>query len=194
MIVSYSSDAPAANEKPLEVSGEDVFVFPTSFAQRRLWVLDQLEPGNPAYNLPTAFHFRGLLSVAAVGQSLNEILRRHEILRTTFVSMDGQPVQVIALPDPHPLTVVDLRALSQSERQAAVQRLTTEEVQRSFDLTRGPLLRATLLHLDEEEHVLLLTVHHIVFDGWSMEVFLHELAALYDAFSAGRPSPLPQLL
>src|SRR5438309_102280 len=121
MTASCSSDALAVNEKTLKASGEDVCVFPMSFAQRRLWVLDQLEPGNPAYNFPLAFHFRGLLNVAAVEQSLNEILRRHEILRTSFATMDEQPVQVIALPEPYPLTVVDLKALSQSERQAEVQ-------------------------------------------------------------------------
>ncbi|MDY7077386.1 MAG: amino acid adenylation domain-containing protein [Chloroflexota bacterium] len=167
--------------------------FPLSFAQQRLWFLDQLEPGSPLYNIPSAVRLTGRLNEAALEQSLNEIVRRHEILRTTFARNNGQPVQVIAPQLALTLPIVDLRDQPESKREAEVLRLATEEAQRPFDLTTGPLLRATLLWLDEEEYVALLTMHHIVSDGWSMGVLIGEIAALYEAFSSGKPSPLPDL-
>jgi len=166
---------------------------PLSFAQERLWFLEQLEPGNTAYNIAAAYRLRGPLDVAALERSLNEIVRCHEVLRTTFATMDGRPVQVIAPEMSLTLPVEDLQELPEAEREAEAQRLLTEEAQRPFDLEKGPLLRAALLRLDEEEHVLLLTMHHIVSDGWSMGVFNRELAVLYEAFSVGKPSPLPEL-
>lgn len=162
---------------------------PLSFAQQRLWFLNQLEPSSLTYNLPTAVSLTGPLIVAAMERSINEIRRRHEALRTTFVVEDGQPVQVISPPVPWPLPVVDLTEVTATEQEAEVQQL----VQQPFDLTRGPLWRTTLLRLGEEEHVLFLSMHHIVFDDWSFAVFLQELAALYEAFSAGKPSPLAEL-
>ena len=166
---------------------------PLSFAQQRLWFLNQLEPDNPFYNEPTAIRIKGSLNVAALEQSLNEIVRRHETLRTTFVTVNGQPVQVIASALTLALPVVNLREVSDLERDAETQRLATEEAQQRFDLTQGSLLRTTLLQLGEEEHVLLLTIHHIVFDEWSMGVLLRELATLYEAFSNGKRSPLVEL-
>ena len=167
-----------------------------SYAQERLWFLDQLEPDNPAYNISTAFRLSGLLDVAVLEQSLNEIVRRHEVLCTTFATfatVDGRPVQVIA-PDLNlTLPVEDLRKIPETKREAEAQRLLSEEAQRPFDLARGPLLRTTLLRLDEEEHVLLLTMHHIICDDWSVGVLNRELAVLYEAFSAGKPSPFPEL-
>ncbi len=168
---------------------------PLSFAQQRLWFLDQLEPNSSLYNIPRAVRLAGRLNVTALERSLDEIVRRHEALRTIFAYADGSPVQVIA---PAPVTtaalpLVDLSELPKSEREAQTQRLATEEAQCPFDLSQGPLMRAKLLRLDDEEHVLLLTMHHIVSDGWSMEVFWRELAALYDAFANGQPSPLPEL-
>ncbi|RMF32232.1 MAG: non-ribosomal peptide synthetase, partial [Chloroflexi bacterium] len=166
---------------------------PLSFAQQRLWFLDQLEPGSPFYNIPTAVRLTGPLDVAALEASLNEILRRHESLRTTFPTVDGRPRQQIAPELTLSLPVIDLRGLPEAEREAQALRLATEEAQRPFDLAQGPLIRALLLQLDDDDHIALLTMHHIVSDGWSMGILIQEIAVLYDAFSQGRPSPLPEL-
>lgn len=167
--------------------------FPLSFAQARLWFLEQLEPGNPFYNQSAAVHLLGRLNLAALEQSFNEILRRHEVLRTTFTVVEGQPVQVIAPTLPLTLPVVDLQKLPEAERKGEVLRRATEEGQQSFNLSKTPLLRCTLLRLDETEYVLLFTMHHIISDAWSKGVLLRELAILYEAFSIGKPSPLPEL-
>ncbi|HEX8349346.1 MAG TPA: condensation domain-containing protein, partial [Hymenobacter sp.] len=164
-----------------------------SFAQARLWFLEQLEPGSGAYNIPAAVRLTGSLDVATLEQSLNEIVQRHEALRTTFRMVSGETIQVIAPVKALTLQLVDLRDLPEATQEASVERLATESAQQPFDLAIGPLLRAKLLHLNEAEHVLLLTMHHIVSDGWSMGVMIRELAALYEAFSTGKPSPLPQL-
>ena len=174
---------------PVERFGEML----VSFAQARLWFLEQLEPGSSAYNIPAAVRLTGSLDVAVLEQNLNEIVQRHEVLRTTFGMVSGEPRQVIAPALALTLRWVDLRDLPEAQQEIQVDRLATEEAQQPFDLAKGPLLRATLLHLGEAEHVLLLTMHHIVSDGWSMGVLIRELAALYQAFSTGKPSPLPQL-
>ena len=166
---------------------------PLSFAQQRLWLLDQLEPNNTAYNMPAALRLVGSLNIAALEQSFNEIARRHEVLRTPFTEVNGQPVQVIAPNLTLKIPIVDLQVLPEAERDAEVLRLAAKETQLPFDLARGPLLRVTLLRLGLSEHVLLLTMHHIVSDAWSDGVFIRELAALYEAFCAGQPSPLPEL-
>ena len=166
---------------------------PLSFAQQRLWFLDQLEPGSTVYNVPGTVRIRGQLNVAALDQSLNEIVTRHEVLRTTFSTVGGQPVQIIASSLSLSLPVVDLSAQAETEREEDAQRLAREEARRPFDLARGPLVRATLLRLAHEDHVLLLSLHHIVCDGWSMGVFYRELSVLYQAFSNGQPSPLTAL-
>ena len=140
-----------------------------------------------------AVRLRGPLQVDALVQSFQEIVRRHEVLRTTFTSVAGQPLQVIGPTAHFPVSVVDMRDLSQHEREAQGYLLAQADVQRPFDLAQGPLLRATLVRLTDEEYVLLLTMHHIVSDGWSHGVFWRELAVLYDAFTAGQPSPLPPL-
>ncbi|MHC5724569.1 MAG: condensation domain-containing protein, partial [Nostoc sp.] len=164
-----------------------------SFAQQRLWLLDQLNPGNHTYNISVAIHLKGLLDVRALDQSLAEIVRRHEALRTTFTAVDGQSLQVIASDLKWTLPIVPLRELFETERQQESQRLITESVQQSFDLASGPLLRAVLQELSEIEHILLLTIHEIVGDDWSLGVLLQELATLYEAFSNGLPSPLVEL-
>lgn len=164
-----------------------------SFAQQRSWFLDQLTPQNPFYNMPKAMRLVGQLNAAALERTLNEIVRRHDTLRTTFASIDGKPVPYVVSTLTLPLPLVDLQPIPASKREAEAQRLMVQEVQRPFDLSRGPLVRALLLRLDEEEHILLLTMHHIVSDGWSTGIVLHELAALYAAFQAGQPSPLPEL-
>jgi amino acid adenylation domain-containing protein len=176
----------------LQKKGNESGSFPLSFAQRRLWFLDQLDPGSPTYNVPIAFRVAGPLDKAVLEQSFNEIVRRHEALRTTFPAVDGEPIQVISPVLTVPVPVVDCRELPESEREAEVQRLANGEARRPFDLAQGPLLRTTLLRLGEEEHVLLLTMHHIVSDGWSAGILIRELAVLYEAFAAGKSSPLSE--
>ncbi|HUZ95886.1 MAG TPA: amino acid adenylation domain-containing protein [Edaphobacter sp.] len=164
-----------------------------SFAQQRLWFFDQLEPGLSAYNIPAAVRLKGLLNLAALEWSLNEIIKRHESLRTTFGKAAGRPTQLIAPALTIKLSVVDVRKLPTGEREAEVRRLVTAEAQLPFDLSRGPLLRGTVLRLGDEEHVGLLTMHHIVSDGWSTGILIQELETLYLAFCAGESSPLPAL-
>src|SRR5205085_5906200 len=166
---------------------------PLSFAQQRLWFLDQLEPGNSFYNIPAAMCLRGRLAQDALAQSLNEIVRRHESLRTTFSVVNGQPVQLISAPQPLDITTVDLRKLPASERLAQLNTLAADEARQPFDLTVGPLMRVALLRLDEEEYVLLLTLHHIIADGWSLGVLLRELSTLYAACTTAAPAPLAPL-
>jgi amino acid adenylation domain-containing protein/thioester reductase-like protein len=166
---------------------------PLSFAQQRLWFLDQLEPGNPAYNIPTAvIHLTGRLDAPALAHSLQSLVKRHESLRTRFTLVDGRPVQEIG-PVDCPLSVIDLRHLPAAEQPEQVRRLALAEACLSFDLARGPLLRTSLLRLAGDRHVLLLTMHHIVSDGWSMGVFYRELAHLYRAYVAGQSPSLPPL-
>jgi amino acid adenylation domain-containing protein len=164
---------------------------PLSFAQERLWFLDRLDGASPVYNLPSALRLAGRLDVAALAGALTEITRRHAALRTAFAEREGRPVQVIAPPVPFPLPLVDLSGLAAAEPE--VRRLAIEEALRPFDLQRGPVLRATLLRLAEAEHAVLFTLHHIAGDAWSIGVLTQEVAALYRAFAAGRPSPLPEL-
>jgi len=169
---------------------------PLSFAQERLWFLDRLQPGNTAYNIPLALAARGDARPAALAAALCEMVRRHEVLRTTFGLRGGRAVQVIAPPSPWMLPVVDLAALPARDRAAEASRLATQEAGRPFDLERGPVLRTTLLRLAPSEHALLLNVHHIAADGWSLGVMTAEIAALYRAAATpGQPSasPLPPL-
>src|SRR5262249_20587380 len=154
---------------------------------------DQLLPGNPLYNESNASRLRFLLNVPALKWSLNEILRRHEALRTTFHASPRGPVQLVSAAHELNLPVTDLGHLPRAEREAEALRLAQEEGRRPFDLTHGPLVRAELLRLGPDDHVFVLTMHHIVCDGWSMGVFFRELKDLYTAFCAGRPSPLPEL-
>jgi FkbM family methyltransferase len=166
---------------------------PVSFAQQRLWFLNRLEPDSAAYNVPVAVRLAGALEVEALGRALSEVVARHESLRTSFELGEGGPVQIIREPAPLRLEVNDLTILPEAERETEARRLAAEEAGRPFDLAAGPLVRVRLLKLAEEEHVLLLTMHHVVSDGWSMGVLVREVAALYEAFAAGRPSPLAEL-
>ncbi|HKH44071.1 MAG TPA: amino acid adenylation domain-containing protein, partial [Thermoanaerobaculia bacterium] len=166
---------------------------PVSFAQERLWLLDQLLPGTPAYNIPGAIRLRGALDRAALARAVDEIVRRHAALRTVFTATAGQPVQRIEAWRPRPLPCADLSGLPVETRDAEVRRLAAAEAARPFDLARGPLFRVALLLLGPREHVALFAMHHIVSDGWSMGVFYREVGALYAAFAAGRPSPLAPL-
>ncbi len=171
----------------------NVDVFPASFAQQRLWFLSQLEPDSASYNTALAVRLRGSLNREATAQSLSEIVRRHEVLRTTFDEVDGELVQVIVADHPKDLPVTDFSMESPSTREASAAAAAQAEAHRPFDLRAGPLLRARLLKLAPLEHVLVLTLHHIVCDGWSSQILAREFVALYEAFDAGLPSPLPPL-
>ncbi|MET0399178.1 MAG: amino acid adenylation domain-containing protein, partial [Longimicrobiaceae bacterium] len=166
---------------------------PLSFAQQRLLVVDRLDAGGAAYNIPAALRLRGSLDTGALRAALGELVRRHETLRTTIVEQGGGPVQVVHPPTPAALPVVELDRLSGDAREREAERLAAAEAVRPFDLARGPLLRSTLLRLGGDDHVLLVSMHHVVSDGWSMDVLVREVSALYAAFGRGRPSPLPEL-
>ena len=166
---------------------------PLSFAQKRLWFLDRLEPGGSAYNIPVALRMWGSLSVAAMAACLLEIAQRHEPLRTTFAEVEEEAVQVIAPAIDLPLPLVDLAELPARLQEREWARLERTAAERGFDLARGPLLRVLLARLRSEEHVALFSLHHIISDAWSMGVFLRELATLYGAWLSGHPSPLPEL-
>ncbi|MEP6515217.1 amino acid adenylation domain-containing protein [Microcoleus vaginatus] len=166
---------------------------PLSFAQQRLWFLDRLQPGDPAYNIPAAVRLKGAIDVTALERSFQAVINRHEALRTTFGEVEGRPIQLI-IPEPtFALSVIDLQHFPQSQREAEAMRLAAEEAQQPFDLANWPLMRVTLLQLDDTEFILLLTIHHIVADGWSLGVLVREMATLYEAFCTGKPSPLPEL-
>lgn len=166
---------------------------PLSFSQERLWFIQQLQPDSSAYNVSLAFRLQGLLNISVLEDSLNEIIQRHEALRTTFLASENQPVQVISPNLNLTLPVVDLQELSERERETQVFQLVKNEVEQPFDLEQGSLLRFSLVQVREHEYVLLLSVHHIAFDGWSEGVLWRELTALYTAFSTGKPSPLSKL-
>ncbi|MEK6283066.1 MAG: amino acid adenylation domain-containing protein [Acidobacteriota bacterium] len=166
---------------------------PLSLTQQRLWFLYQLDPSSSVYNLFVAARLKGRLEISALQEALNEVVRRHEVLRTTFSMIDRQPMQIIAPALSLKLAIVDLSDLPDAERQTRAQRLSTQESQQPFDLERGPLLRTSLLRLAREEHQLLMTMHHIISDAWSLDVLVREVVALYEAYSNGKPSPLPAL-
>ena len=155
------------------------------------WI--SLSLGALLYNVPSALQLTGPLNVQALEQSLTSIVRRHESLRTTFSLVDGEPVQIIQDAAEHRLEIADLTGLDEEPRRREADRLIQEEAQRPFDLRRGPVFRTSLLRLAAEEHILLLTLHHIVSDGWSQGVLRKELSALYNGFSQGKPDTLPQL-
>ncbi len=184
------SAMPAA--PPREVD-EGTFAFPLSFAQQRLWFLDQMAPGNTAYNVTGARHLRGRLDAAALERALDEVRRRHESLRTVFRLRGGEPVQVVLPWRPAPLPLADVSAMPRPGQEAEVDRRVAEMAGTPFDLAAGPLVRAELVRLGDEEHVFVFGMHHVVSDGWSMGVFNRELRTLYEAFAAGLPSPLPEL-
>ncbi|BAZ14328.1 amino acid adenylation domain-containing protein [Calothrix sp. NIES-4071] len=175
------------------MSSQEVFIFGASFAQQRLWFFDQLLPGNAIYSVPTVIRLHGSLHVGALEFALNEIVRRHETLRTTFTILSEQLVQVIAPSFLISINTLDLRELSTSEREAQAKSIITQEIERPFDLSSEPLLRVILLKVLENEHILLLNMHHIVCDDWSIGVLISELGALYTAKVKNQPSPLSEL-
>ncbi|WP_224242634.1 non-ribosomal peptide synthetase [Hyalangium gracile] len=182
----------AAQTASAPASGEE-YVLPASFAQSRLWFLDRLQPGGRAYNVPTAVRLTGRLDVEALRRGLEALVHRHETLRTRFEVENEEVVQVISPPAPFPLEVVDLTALPSEGKEAEVERRVEETAGFLFDLARGPIVVARLILVAPGESVLVVTMHHIVSDGWSIGVFLRELAALYNGFARGVPAQLPEL-
>jgi amino acid adenylation domain-containing protein/FkbM family methyltransferase len=166
---------------------------PLSFTQQRLWFIDRLAPGGSAYNIPASVRIQGALDLAVLGRVLQEIVSRHESLRTRIEVMKGEARQVIQDQITVPLAVIDVSPQQEEELGAAARRLAREEIQRPFDLQRGPLLRGCLLKLSEQDHVLVVTMHHVISDGWSLGILIREVSALYKAFSAGEASPLAEL-
>jgi fengycin family lipopeptide synthetase B len=171
---------------------QEVFAFPASYAQQRLWFLEQLSPGNVAYLVPLHIDWDGPLDADVLARALNEVVRRHEALRTCFASVAGQPVQVIVPALTLDLPFVDLSTLPADEAEAEAQRLLRAETERPFELWRAPLVRPLLLRTAPARHLLSLTLHHAVCDGWSLGVLRRELRCLYSAFSCALPSPLPE--
>ncbi|ASS75413.1 hypothetical protein CIG75_10705 [Tumebacillus algifaecis] len=188
-VLAAGDDVSALPMVPIDRSGKLV----TAFNQERVWYLDRMDPGTPAYNVPTAMRLTGPLDIDSLEKSFNEIVRRHESLRTVFGEEAGSVYQRI-LPNRHwPIAFHDLRNLSAELQEAEVKRLLSQEAQTNFDLTTGPLFSTALLQVGEEDYIWSLTIHHIITDGWSMGVFSKELAVLYTAYSTGQESPLPEL-
>ena len=180
-------------EVPILKRRSNAGTLPLSYAQQRLWFLDQLQPNSSAYNISSALRLRGELRVELLERAMEEIVRRHEVLRTRFENVGGEPRQVIEVESRVGLPVVDLSGLESREREVEVRKQAQEESEGAFDLGRGPLLRVKLVRLGEQEHVLLVTMHHIVSDGWSMGIMVQECGELYQAYSEGRESGLAEL-
>jgi hypothetical protein len=193
MTDAFLSDPASVATLSEDAAVEDVYVFPLSFAQQRLWFFQQMYPESPAYNMPVALRLRGELEVGPLHAALNEVFRRHEVLRTIIDLIDGQPAQIISPALTVSLPVVDLSDLPATEREAEARRLASAEVAEAFDLRRGPLCRVKLLRVSREDHVLMMVLHHIISDGWSIDLLMQEVARLYAAYAVGQDSPLPEL-
>ncbi len=191
-ILALGDAAPRMRIVPLE-AGRRAARTPLSFAQQRLWFLDELEPGGAAYNISSGLRLRGPLDAASLALSLRELVRRHQVLRTTFPATAGEPEQVVGAPCDVAIECSDLRELPEEARLAEARRLSSSAANRPFDLARDPMLRALCLRLADDEHELVITVHHIAADGWSLDVLWRELGVLYSSYIAGRPSPMPEL-
>ncbi len=187
--VKQTAEPPADQIEPAAREG----VLPLSFAQQRFWYLDRLHPGNPAYNCCALLRVTGPLNVPALEQAINQIIHRHEALRTIFPDVEGWPAQVILSDQPITLLVTDLSTLPNAKAEAAQQRFAEAEAERPFDLSTGPLIRAGVRRIDDREHLVQVTMHHIVSDGWSLGVFCREVSIIYEAFAAGSPTSLPPL-
>ena len=172
---------------------QEVFVFPASFAQQRLWLIHQLEPDDPSYNVPTVLRLEGSLNVDALQRALDEVVRRHEVLRTTFEIVNDGPAQIIHPQFRIPIDVIDLGDVAAAERWSEAIAQVTKEAWQPFNMEEGPLLRALLLRLDDDDHLSILTMHHIISDAWSRTVLVEEISALYDAYLHERTSPLAEL-
>src|SRR5579859_7815783 len=192
-IADLDPEKRALLEQRLAQQGESFHAFPLSFAQERLWFLDRLEPGAALYTIPTMVALHGALDVAALHGALQQLVQRHESLRTTFPAIEGRPVQHVAAHLELPLTRIDLRGYPAAERQTLAGQLALLDVQRPFDLAAGPLVRTTLLQLADDDYRLILILHHILADGWSMGILIRELGACYQAAVQHRPPALPAI-
>ncbi|HEX5699036.1 MAG TPA: condensation domain-containing protein, partial [Rubrobacter sp.] len=188
---AMESASPAASQ-PILPAGRDSRL-PLSFAQQRLWFLDQLVPGSPFYNVPAAIRLRGELDIEALRRTVSEVVRRHEVLRTRFEVVGSEPVQVIEEAVDVELPVIDLSELSEGEREEEARRVASEEGRKPFELSKGPMLRVRVLRLGEREHVVTLTMHHIVSDGWSMGVLVKEVGQLYGRYAGGEEVELAEI-
>ncbi len=193
LMLNEKRAASAVPRPVIETQSRHTNTFPLSFGQQRLWFVQGLAPDSYVYNIARALRLKGELNVSALDAAVNEIVRRHEILRTTFIVREAQPVQVISAPQPFTLTVEDLSGLEPEAREAEALRLATVEARYVFDLEKGPLFRTRLLRLAGDDFVFLVCMHHIICDGWSLGVFYRELAALYTVFLENEPSPLTEL-
>ena len=189
-LMTVRTEFPRLEHAPLPDDG----IVPIAYNQEAIWFFDQLNPGNPAYNQPMFLELRGALDRPALERALNEIVRRHTALSSIFPAVDGKPVQRIEPAAPLKLAFTGIRGQSDAEREIETRKIANQEARRPFDLARGPLFRASLLQIEDDRHLLMMTTHHIAFDGWSAAILFTELQKLYDAFSSGRPSPLPELL
>jgi len=182
-----------AGVPPANDGGQEFDAFPLSFAQERMWYADREFPGNPVYNGSFRMNLAGSVDAVVLDRAFNEIVRRHEVLRARFGWIVGQPLQLIAPAMQLPLTVIDLRNSLGDEREAEMDRLCMEEAQRNFDLTKGPLIRVGLIRMEDQRYILMITIHQIICDGWSVGVIMEELQKIYAAFAVGQESPLPPL-
>src|SRR5215813_9358417 len=178
---------------PLKDEQSIGYSFPLSFAQRRLWFLTQLEPDNPAYNVPQAISLKGPLNLSALRQAINEIVNRHEVLRTRFILVNGEPVQLVSRAAQIPVPLINIESFSPESRESEARRLRDAEGQRPFDLSRDYPIRAMVVRLGRDDYLFLFTMHHLVSDGWSLGLFNKELSVVYEAFSTGRQVDLPEL-
>jgi len=185
--------AAASEPKDVIPRRPDGVAAPLSYYQQGLWVLSQLMPDTPLYHVPKAVRFSGKLDVPALQCTIDHIVNRHEALRTSFVVTDGVPFQVVKETHSVEMPLIDFSHVGETEREPEAARRLGHEARRMFDLAQGPLIRAALLRLQPDEHILLLTMHHIVTDGWSIGLLERELVTVYEAFAAGKPSPLPEL-
>lgn len=193
IFVPTAPESPHSGNGAVKPLADDIVALPATARQHGFWYLDQLEPGNTAYNIAVRFRLHGPLHVEHLTQALNEIVRRHESLRTVFAEVDGVPMQVILPQLRIPVPLDDIRDIAEPERQERARALAVEEARRVFDLANGPLIRARLTRVADQDHVLLVTIHHIVSDGWSIGILTNELGVLYDANVRGHRSPLPEL-
>ena len=171
-------------------SHRDTYAFPLSFAQQRLWFLHQLEPNSATYNISTAYRLRGNLDITALQQSFDSLIQRHEILRTTFSIRDGEAMQIVHPESPTALSVTDLCNVETSQREKIIERQLHEHARQPFDLDQGPLFRIGVIRINKDEHVLRLSMHHIIADGWSMGVLFKELSTIYSTSLAGKACQL----
>ncbi|KYC42727.1 non-ribosomal peptide synthetase [Scytonema hofmannii PCC 7110] len=192
LFLQQAKQVKATHQLPIQRVPRDAEL-PLSFAQQRLWFVQQLSPDNDSYNMLEALRLDGALNIVALEQSLNELVRRHEVLRTTFPTLDGKPIQKIAPDTAVTLPIHDLQELSTQEQTAQIRQMAESLASASFDLAVEPLVQFTLLQLSHKEYVLLLKMHHIIYDGWSLNIFFSELSQLYAAFTQGLPNPLPEL-